>query len=54
MDDMIHIDKVIGGYYSHEPLQKPPKPRSTPQNLGDYAPFRLDCAYKYTYIYLGG
>lgn len=40
MDDMIHIDKVIGGYYSHEPLQKPPKPRSTPQNLGD---FPYDC-----------
>ena len=35
MDDIILIDKVIGGYYSHEPLQKPPKPRSTPQNLGD-------------------
>ena len=35
MDDIILIDKVIGGYYSHEPLQKPPKPWSTPQNLGD-------------------
>jgi hypothetical protein len=32
--------KYIGGYYSHEPLQKPPKPRSTPQNLGD---FPYDC-----------
>jgi hypothetical protein len=46
--------KYIGGYYSHEPLQKPPKPRSTPQNLGDYVPFRLDCTYKCTYTYLGG
>ena len=54
MDDVIKIDKVIGGYYSHEPLQKPPKPRSTPQNLGDYVSFRLDCTYKCTYTYLGG
>jgi hypothetical protein len=46
--------KYIGGYYSHEPLQKPPKSRSTPQNLGNYVPFRLDCAYKCTYTYLGG
>lgn len=40
MDDIILIDKVIGGYYSHEPLQKPPKSRSTPQNLGN---FPYDC-----------
>jgi hypothetical protein len=32
--------KYIGGYYSHEPLQKPPKSRSTPQNLGK---FPYDC-----------
>nr|DAH18869.1 MAG TPA: hypothetical protein [Caudoviricetes sp.] len=22
--------------FSHEPLQKPPKPQSTPHSLGDY------------------
>ena len=27
--------KYIGGYYSHEPLQKLPKPWSTPQSLGN-------------------